>query len=75
MNKRQRIPKGQSKRDNPEKLGTYGTQEKQNKHSTHYVWDTTVRKLYLQTFFRINTTDATSGAGTAYPSRAQVYRK
>ena len=47
MNKRQRIPKGQSKRDTTEKLGTQGTQEKQNKHSTHYVWDTTVRKLYL----------------------------
>ena len=53
MNKRQRIPKGQSKRDTPEKLGTQGTQEKQNKHSTHYVWDTTVRKLYLQAFFRL----------------------
>ena len=27
-NKRQRIPKGQSNIDNPEKLATYGTQEK-----------------------------------------------
>ena len=32
--KRQRIPKGQSKMDNPKKLATYGTQdeEKQNKN-------------------------------------------
>ena len=37
-NKHQRIPKGQSKKDNPEKLTTYGTQdeEKQNKN-TRYV--------------------------------------
>ena len=27
VNKRQRIPKGQSKMDNPEKLATYGTQD------------------------------------------------
>ena len=33
--------------DNPEKLATYGTQdeEKQNKNTTHYVLDTTIRKL------------------------------
>jgi len=33
LNKRKRIPKGQSKMDNPEKLAQYGTQdeEKQNK--------------------------------------------
>jgi len=32
----QRIPKGQSKMDNPEKLATYGTQEeeKKNKNNT-----------------------------------------
>jgi hypothetical protein len=28
----------------PEKLATEGTQEKQNKNTTHYVLDTTVRK-------------------------------
>jgi hypothetical protein len=35
----------QSKKDNPEKLATYGTQddEKQNKH-TQYVLDITIRK-------------------------------
>ena len=35
-NKRQRIPKGQSKMYNLEKLATYGTQdeEKQNKNTT-----------------------------------------
>ena len=45
-NKRQRIPKGQSKKDNPEKLETQGTQhdEKQNKITTQYVLDTTMRK-------------------------------
>ena len=34
-NKRQRIPKGQSKKDNPEKLATQGTQdeEKHNKNN------------------------------------------
>ena len=38
-NKRQRIPKGQSKMDNPEKLVTQGTQdeEKQNKNTAQYV--------------------------------------
>jgi hypothetical protein len=32
--------------DNPEKLATYGThdEEKQNKNTTQYVLDTTVRK-------------------------------
>ena len=46
VNKRQRIPKGQSKKDNPEKLATQGTQdeEKQNKNTTRYVLDTTMRK-------------------------------
>ena len=45
-NKRQRIPKGQSKIDNPEKLATLGTQDevKQNKNTTQYVLDTTMRK-------------------------------
>jgi hypothetical protein len=44
--KRQRIPKGQSKKDNPERLAAYGTQneEKQNKKTTQYVLDTTMRK-------------------------------
>ena len=45
-NKRQRIPKGQSTIDNPEKLATLGTQDevKQNKNTTQYVLDTTMRK-------------------------------
>ena len=36
VNKRQRIPKGQSKKDNPEKGATQGTQdeEKQSKNTT-----------------------------------------
>ena len=42
-NKRQRIPKGQSKMDNPENLATYGTQDEE-KHNT-LVLDTTMRKL------------------------------
>ena len=45
-NKRWRIPKGQSKIDNPEKLPTQGTQddEKQNKNIKQYVLDTTMHK-------------------------------
>ena len=41
-----RIPKGQSRMANPEKLGTQGTQDKdkQNKNTTHYVLDTTIWK-------------------------------
>ena len=37
--KRQRIPKGKSQMDNPEKLTTQGTQdeEKQSKNTTQYV--------------------------------------
>ena len=30
--------------DNPEKLATYGTQGKENKNTTQYVLDTTIRK-------------------------------
>ena len=39
FNKRQRIPKGQSKTDNTEKLTTYSTQDKeqQNIHTTQCV--------------------------------------
>ena len=45
-NKRQRIPKGQSKKDNAEKLATQDTQDegKQNKDTTQYVLNTTTRK-------------------------------
>ena len=45
-NKRQRMLKGQSKMDNPEILATWGTQdeEKQNKNTTQYVLETTMRK-------------------------------
>ena len=35
MNKRQRIPKGQSKMDDPEKLATQGTQD-EDKHNKMY---------------------------------------
>jgi len=44
-NKRWRIPKEQSKKDNPEKLATKGTQdeEKQNKNTTQRVLDITIR--------------------------------
>ena len=46
LNKRQRIPKGQSNMDNPEKLALWGTQdeEKQDKNTTQYLLDTTTRK-------------------------------
>ena len=42
----QRIPKEQSKMDNPEKLATKGTEdeEQQNKNTTQHVLDTTIRK-------------------------------
>ena len=45
-NKRQRIPKGQSKMDNTEKLATQSTQdeEKGNKNTTQCVLDITMRK-------------------------------
>ena len=42
LNKRSRIAKGQSKNDNPEKLAQY--EYKQNKNTTQYVLDTTMRK-------------------------------
>ena len=44
--KHQRIQEGQSKMDNPEKLATQSTQDedKQNKSTTQYVLDTTIRK-------------------------------
>ena len=46
INKHQRIPKGQSKMDNPEKPATHGTQdeEKQNKNTTQCALETTIRK-------------------------------
>jgi len=30
--------------DNPEKLATYGTEDKENKNTTQHVCDTTIRK-------------------------------
>jgi hypothetical protein len=46
VNKRLRIPKGQSKMDNPEKVATWGTthEEKQSKYTTQYVLDAAMRK-------------------------------
>ena len=46
INKRQRILKGQTRMDNPEKLEKQGTQdtEKQNKNMTQYVLDSTTHK-------------------------------
>jgi hypothetical protein len=46
LNKRQRIPKGQSKVDTPDTLTTLGTQdeEKRNKSITQYALDTIMRK-------------------------------
>ena len=41
--KRQRIPKGQSKMDNSEKLATQGTQYEE-KNTTQHVLDTTIGK-------------------------------
>jgi hypothetical protein len=43
INTRKRIPKGQSKMDNPEKQATQDEQ-KQNKNRMQYVLDTTIRK-------------------------------
>jgi hypothetical protein len=40
--KRYRIPKEQSKKDNPEKLQQ--DEEKRNKNTTQYVLNTTIRK-------------------------------
>jgi hypothetical protein len=41
-----RIPKGQSKKDNPEKLAIWDIQDedKPNKHTTQYVLDTSIHK-------------------------------
>ena len=39
-----RIPKGQSKNDNPEKLTTRQRKTKQNKNTIQYVLDTTIQK-------------------------------
>ena len=46
-NKCQKIPKGQSKKNNPVKLATQGTQDdvNQNKNTTQFVLNTTIRNL------------------------------
>ena len=46
INTDQRIPKGQSKMDNPVKQATQSTEDedKQNKNNTQDVLDTTIRK-------------------------------
>jgi hypothetical protein len=51
--KRLRKPKGQSKMDNPEKLATKRTQEeeKQSKHATQYVLDTTIYPFKIWKLF------------------------
>ena len=41
INKHQRIPKEQSKMNNPEKLATQGTQDRENKDTPQYVLDIT----------------------------------
>ena len=48
------MPKGQSKKDNPEKRATQGIQgdEKQSKDTTQYVLDTTMRKQTQMTQVR-----------------------
>ena len=52
FNKRCRIPKGQSKKDNPEKLATQSTQdeEKQSKNTTQYVLDN-ITQYCVRVFF------------------------
>ena len=44
LNKRQKIPNGQSKMDNPDKLARYGTQDTQSKNTTQFVLNNTIRK-------------------------------
>ena len=44
LDQRQRTPKGQSKRDNPEKLATQGTQDEDKQNITQYMLDTTIDK-------------------------------
>ena len=44
LNKRQRTLKGQSKKDNPEKLATQGTQDEDKQNTTQYMLDTTIDK-------------------------------
>jgi hypothetical protein len=44
FNKRQTIPKGQSKMDNPNKLATYGTQDEEKQIHNAIVLDTTIGK-------------------------------
>ena len=39
-----RIPKGQSKMDNPEKLATQATQDEEKNNRTQYVLDTAISK-------------------------------
>ena len=65
-----RIPKGQSRMANPEKLGTQGTQDKdkQNKNTTHYVLDTTIWKQ-AQITMQIITLENTEGASKYGQSR------
>ena len=55
INKHQRIPKRQSKKDNSKKLATQGTQdeEKHNENTTQYMFDTKPYSLikYILTDF------------------------
>jgi len=44
INKRQRIPKGVIKMDNPEKLANIGYTRRKKKNTTQYVLDSTIRK-------------------------------
>ena len=64
LNKRQRIQRA-IKKDNPEKLTTQGTQDedKQNKHTTQYVLDTTMHKQthYVQDTTMHKQTKQTTG--------------
>ena len=48
------MPKWQSKKDNPEKLTTQGTQDEENqsKNTTQYVLNITMRKQTQRTYIR-----------------------
>ena len=70
LNKRQRIPKGQSKMDNPEKLPT---QSKKNKNKKQNVLDTTIYKQTQITPKKHQTTEGKDEPNIVFMQKIVTY--
>ena len=75
-NKRQRIPKGQSKMDNPENLASQGTQEEEEKNKAktqHNMLDITIHKQIQITYYYSSVQIFVGFARQTKPQKLEFY--